>query len=682
MDILSLDAPSVFSFSAALSVVGALVALLTGRSEGLSKGLASIFGVLASLAMLGVGAGSLLGSAAAVSIPTPFAFASFSLLFSPLAGLLLVVINLLAVLAWIYGASYLAEYRGKGIGAIGFFMNLFVVSMNFVVTVDNAFWFLVFFELMSLSSYFLVIIEQDEKSTNGGFLYLIMAHVGFLMIMVAFFVMAGVTGSFEFAVFRGTQFAPAVASLVFVLTFLGFGCKAGMVPFHSWLPQAHPAAPSHVSALMSGGMIKIGVFGIVKVGLDILAASGCELWWGILVLSIGAVSSVLGVAYALAEHDIKRLLAYHSVENIGIILLGVGIGFIGIALEQPLLAALGLMAGLYHLLNHAVFKALLFLGAGSVLFSTHTRDMEKMGGLVRAMPVTAMCFLLGSLAISAIPPLNGFVSEWFTYQALFDVAFRGDAVIQLFAGFGAVSLAITGALAVTCFVKAYGVTFLGASRSEAAGKAREVPVPMRLSMVVLAAVCVFLGVGAPLVAPVMQAAASATLAAGPVAVAQGTLIANPEMGNIISTPLLAVLLVGLILIPLLVRMVFARGGVDATKEPWACGYRHEPGMPMIATSFGADVQMFMRPLYRLRAAVSRKAGRLVDLLEGAIKGAQGADAQAAEAQGDRYLADSTGAFVDWLGHLAKRIEGGNYRVYLVYIVVALLVFLSMSVLAY
>jgi hydrogenase-4 component B len=288
-----------------------------------------------------------------------------------------------------------------------------------------------------------------------------------------------------------------------------------------------------------------------------------------------------------------------------------------------------------------------------------------------------MCFLLGSLAISAIPPLNGFVSEWFTYQALFDVAFRGNAIVQLFAGFAAVSLAITGALAVTCFVKAYGVTFLGVSRSAAAGKAKEVPVPMRLSMVLLAIICVVLGVGAPLVAPIIQTVASTTLAVGSVTVAQDTLITNPEMGSIISTPLLAVLLIGLILIPLLIRQVFARGGVDATREPWACGYQHEPGMPMIATSFGADVQMFMRPLYQLRAAVSHQAGRLVTLFEGATKGAQ-----TVEVRDGRSLADSTGAFVDWLGHQAKKIEGGNYRVYLIYIVVALLVFLSLSVLVF
>ena len=697
MDASSLNALMIFSASAALSVTGAFLALVTGKYESVSKGIGSCFGILAALAALAVAVPALFSPAVMVSLPTPFAFASFSLLLNPLSALLLVVINLLALLAWVYGLSYLREYKGKGIGAIVFFLNLFIVSMNLVILVDNAFWFLVFFELMSLSSYFLVIIDQDEKSTRGGFLYLIMAHIGFLMIMIAYFVMAGITESFEFEAFRAAQFAPPVASLVFVLCFLGFGCKAGMVPFHSWLPQAHPAAPSHVSALMSGGMIKIGIFGIVKVGLDLLAASGCELWWGILVFSIGAISSVLGVAYALAEHDIKRLLAYHSVENIGIILLGIGLAFIGVALGQPLLAGLGLLAGLYHLLNHAVFKGLLFLGAGSVLFATHSRNMEKMGGLARSMPVTSICFLVGSLAISAIPPLNGFVSEWFSYQAMFNAALNGDAVVQVFVGLGAVALAITGALAVACFVKAYGVTFLGASRSKAASQAKEAPASMKLSMLVLALSCVCLGVGAPWVAPVIQgvaeqllsggqAAAAATAATAQVAataataqvaqVAQGSLVLNPEVGSMVSTPMVAVLLIGLILLPVLLRALFARGGSASDREPWACGYQHEPTMPMIATSFAADVRMFMRPLYSVRTAISAQAGKFALILAGTTKGAE-----KAEGLSDRYLIDTVSAFVDWLGRLVKRIEGGNYRVYLVYIVATLVVFLLISVLA-
>ena len=675
MDITSLNVFMIFSASAALSVIGALLALITGKLETFSKGVGSFFGILASIAAMVVAVPALFNPAVMVSVPTPFVFASFSLLLNPLSALLLLVINLLALLAWIYGLSYLQEYKGKGIGAIGFFLNLFIVSMNFVILTDNAFWFLVFFELMSLSSYFLVIIDQDEKSTRGGFLYLIMAHIGFLMIMIAYFIMAGITGSFEFEAFRAAQFVPPIASLVFVLCFLGFGCKAGIVPFHSWLPQAHPAAPSHVSALMSGGMIKIGVFGIIKVGLDLLAASGCELWWGILVFSIGAISSVLGVAYALAEHDIKRLLAYHSVENIGIILLGVGLAFIGVAVDQPLLAGLGLLAGLYHLLNHALFKGLLFLGAGSVLFATHSRNMEKMGGLVRRMPVTSICFLFGSLAISAIPPLNGFVSEWFTYQAMLNAAFNGDAIIQIFVGLGAVSLAITGALAVTCFVKAYGVTFLGAPRSKAASNAKEVSASMKFSMLVLALACICLGVGAPWVAPVMQFISGQILNTGAATVAQGVLVVNPELGGIVSTPLVAILLIGLILVPILIRALFGRGGSARDREPWACGYQHEPAMPMIATSFASDVRMFMRPLYSARTAIFTQAKKFVLLLDGDH------DAEKSHGSGSHTLVDAILAFVDWIGRLVKRIESGNYRVYLVYIVVALVVFLSMSVLA-
>lgn len=667
---------NLFLISAVLSIIGALAAILTGRFENISKNVGCAIGVLAALFALGAGLMAIFEPVTLMSIPTPFSFAPLSLLFNPLSGLLMVVINLLALIAWIYGFSYFDEYKGKGIGVIGMFMSLFVVSMNLVITVDNAFWFLVFFELMSLTSYFLVIIEQDEKSTKGGFLYLIMAHIGFLMIMISFFIMAGITGSFDFETFRVAHFDAPTASLVFLLTFMGFGCKAGMVPFHSWLPQAHPAAPSNVSALMSGGMIKIGIFGIVKVGFDLLAASGCELWWGIVVLVIGALSSVLGVVYALAEHDIKRLLAYHSVENIGIILLGVGVGFIGVALDQPALAVLGLMAGLYHLLNHAVFKGLLFLGAGSVLYSMGTRNMEKMGGLIRTMPVTAMCFLIGSLAISAIPPLNGFVSEWFTYQSMFNAAFAGDAIVKIFTAFALVSLAITGALAVTCFVKAYGITFLGSPRSETALKSKEVPAPMKMGMVILAAICILLGIGAVQVAPVMAGIASSALATTQISVASGITITNPELGSVVSTPLLVVLLIAFTALPVVLHAIRGKGNVDSSKDPWACGYQHEPNMPMAATSFASEAHMFLKPLYEMREVISRQAGKFVALFQGTVRGTK-----VVETVGDRYLVDAVATFVDWLSFQVRRIEGGNFRVYIVYIVVALIFFLLLSVLA-
>lgn len=658
--------------SAGLSCVGALVAILTGKSEMLSKGLGCAFGAVAACLAIGAGLQGIFFQSVLVSFTTPFAFANFSVLLNPLSGLLLVVINLLALLAWIYGFSYFDEYKGKGLGSIGFFMNLFVVSMNFVLTVDNAFWFLVFFELMSLTSYFLVIVEQNAQSIRGGFLYLIMAHIGFLMIMISYLIMGATTGSLEFEVFRQTDFG-GMASLIFILAFMGFGCKAGMFPFHSWLPQAHPAAPSNVSSLMSGGMIKIGVFGIIKVGLDLLQGSEVQLWWGIAVLVIGALSSVLGVAYALAEHDIKKLLAYHSVENIGIILLGVGIGFMGVAIGSPVLAALGLMAGLYHLLNHAMFKGLLFLGAGSVLYSTGTRNMQILGGLQRVMPVTGVCFLLGSLAISAIPPLNGFVSEWFTYQSLITMCMTGDPVVMVFAAFGAVSLAITGALAVTCFVKCYGVTFLSRPRSEQAANAKEVPAAMKISMVVLAIVCVCLGIGAPVVAPVMQNI-SGSILGGVIPVAEGSMIVNPAIGSAVSTPLLAILIIAFVLLCVALKMAFSTEKVSSDRDPWACGYKVDKGQAITAATVGAEVQLFLKPIYSARTAIASTSTKFTNFFNATVRGAQ-----VAEGVGDKYIVDAVAAFVSWLGKQAQKIEQGNFRIYIIYIVVALVVFLALAV---
>lgn len=542
-----------------------MLALLARRSESVAKGIGCTFGSIAALLSLAAGLQGLIGTTLVYSVPTPF-FA-MSLRIDPLAGILVSVISILALAAWVYGFSYFDAYRGKGIGAMCFFMNLFIGSMNMVITSDNVFWFLVFFEMMSLTSYFLVVTDQDKASLKGGFMYLVMAHIGFFMIMISFFIMAAHTGSFEFQSFRSASFSPVVASLAFMFAFLGFGVKAGMMPFHSWLPQAHPAAPSNVSALMSGGMIKIGIFGIVKVGFDLLSLSGCQMWWGIVVVLFGAVSAVLGITYALAEHDTKRLLAYSSVENIGIILMGVGVGLIGWASGSPILTVIGLLAALYHLINHAMFKGMLFLGAGSVLYSTHTRDMELMGGLNRVMPVTSICFLIGALAISAIPPLNGFVSEWFTYQGLITAAMTGDALIKTVCAFTAVALAITGALAVTCFVKAYGVTFLGDPRSDAARDAREVPVSMKFSMVLLAVLSIALGLCAPWVVPVIANAAATTAGQSVAGLASGILLVNPVVSSTVSTPLVAVLLIAAIFLPLVIIRAKSRGGSKNTPDP-------------------------------------------------------------------------------------------------------------------
>ena len=665
---------SLLYLSIGINAVGGVLALLCGKNPQAAKNVGCLFGAIAAAASLAGGLLAIAGPAVRVSFDTSFAFAQFSILLYPLSGLMLTVISILALAAWIYGFSYFDDYKEHGLGAMCFFMNFFVLSMNLVITVDNAFWFLVFFELMSLTSYFLVICEQTPQSIHGGFMYLIMAHVGFILIAISYFIMAAGTGSFDFQAFRTTDFGAGTAGLAFVLAFLGFGMKAGMIPFHQWLPEAHPAAPSNVSALMSGGMIKIGVFGIVKVGYDLLAASGCEVWWGIVVLCFGAVSSVLGVTYALAEHDIKRLLAYHSVENIGIILMGVGIGLIGWGMGNTVLAVLGLMAALFHTLNHAVFKGLLFLGAGSLLHAVGTRNMEVMGGLAKRMPVTSICFMIASLAISAIPPLNGFVSEWFTYQGIFTAAFTGDAAVKLFAAFAAVALALTGALAVTCFVKAYGVSFLSAPRSEAAAKAVEVPGPMKAAQVLLAILCVFLGVGAPVVVPYMQGIATSLVNVPAIGAVSGAVLVNPALqDSFMSTPLVAVLLIACVLVPVIMRAA-AKGKLVEREDPWACGYQPDSHMPVLASTVAAQVREFYAPFYAIRDKLSATAPAWMAFYRKTVKGAA-----AAEKVGDRDLVGPVAAFVEWISAKVQVVEGGNFRVYIVYIVVALILFLLLTV---
>ncbi len=686
--------------SLGLSCVAGVISLLFTKTPAVSKVIACIGGMGAAALSFAGGCGALFQAATYVSWVSPMPFANFSLLLNPLSGLLIAVIAALAFVAWLYGLSYFDEYYDKGMGTIGFFMNFFIVSMNLVILADNAFWFLVFFELMSLTSYVLVVIDQTKKSIHGGFLYLIMAHIGFLMIACSFFVMATTAGSLEFQAFRTFAFGPQVATVAFVLAFFGFGAKAGMVPFHSWLPQAHPAAPSNVSALMSGGMIKIGIFGICKVCFDLLGASGGEVSWGILVVVIGAISSVLGVVYALGEHDLKSLLAYHSVENIGIILLGVGVGIFGWAAGLPWLAGIGLLAGLYHLVNHAMFKGLLFLGAGSVLHATGTRNMEVLGGLARLMPWTALCFLIGSLAISAIPPLNGFVSEWFTYQGLVAAAMDGDIFLRIVFAFAVVALAITGALAVTCFVKAFGVTFLAKPRSAAAENAHEVPAPMVLSMVILTLACIVLGLGAAFVAPVIEAIGASMLQAPLIPVAEGVTLISFDTISVVSPLILAVLMAVIIAVLVLVRNAAnAKAGVKQDPEPWACGYEPDLTMETLASTVGANVKNFMGPLYAIRYGVNRAAQAVAHFATRTINPeAFGSEPLPSTPENQtRYdrdrthgiapaehhapaLSQSMLSIVSDLGAWFGRLESGDFRTYIVYVVGALVFFLALIIL--
>ncbi|MBS6211785.1 MAG: hydrogenase 4 subunit B, partial [Proteus hauseri] len=464
--------------------------------------------------------------------------------------------------------------------------------------------------------------------------------------------------------------SPAMASVVFLLGFFGFGAKAGMLPLHSWLPQAHPAAPSHASALMSGVMVKIGIFGIIKVGIDLLGAT--QGWWGIVVLGFGAVSSVLGVMYALAEHDIKRLLAWHTVENIGIILMGVGVAMVGMANDMPVLATIGLLGAIYHLLNHAVFKGLLFLGAGAVIYRIHTRDMEKMGGLAKLMPLTATAFLIGCMAISALPPLNGFVSEWYTYQSLFSMSHDGTFIMKISGPIAIVMLAITGALAAMCFVKVYGVSFCGGPRSEAATHAREVPWTMTAAMLILAVVCVLLGVGASVIAPVLAKVAMTLTAGTDVTVAQGAMLVPDSAAQAMISPAMTfLLLLALPLIPFIIYLVFKGKQMNFRRkgDAWACGYAWERDMSVSAGGFTQPLRSMFAPLYRMRKQLDPSA-RLAHALDVTKAGA----GKVEPFWDERIIYP----LVRGINRFAKRIQclqGGDFRLYCLYVVAALVVLL-------
>jgi hydrogenase-4 component B len=408
-----------------------------------------------------------------------------------LASFFIVIVNLGGAAASLFALGY-GRHEEAPRRVLPFYP-AYLAAMNLVVLADDAFSFLVSWEFMSLSSWALVVAHHRERENlRAGYVYLLMASFGTLALLLAFGLLAGANGNYAFDAIRTSHPSAALAALVLVLAVVGAGSKAGVVPLHAWLPLAHPAAPSHISALMSGVMTKVAVYGFVRIVFDLLGAP--EWWWSILVLAIGGVTAVMGVLYALMQHDLKRLLAYHTVENIGIIYIGLGLALAFKAHGMAAAAALALTAGLLHVFNHSVFKSLLFFGAGAVLNSTGERDMEHLGGLIHRMPQTAFVFLVGCVAISALPPLNGFVSEWLTFQAiLLSPQLPSWGLKFLVPAVGAL-LALSAALAAACFVKAFGVSFLGRPRTPAAADARETDSNSLAAMFFLSALCLVAGI--------------------------------------------------------------------------------------------------------------------------------------------------------------------------------------------
>lgn len=658
--------------------VGILLPLCLPRRREAQGLAACVSAIAATCAGIALGLLGLTGPEPVIaSIPSSIPLLTFAVRLDPLASFFVLTISLAGLAASIYAVGYLRHFDGQvSVAALGSFFNAFLCSMTLVVLADDGFLFLLAWELMSLTSYFLVVTEHWKADVRyAGFFYLIMTHLGTAFIVLTFLLFVQPAGSFSFDAFRHPDrpLSEGLRTLAFLAALIGFGAKAGIVPLHVWLPYAHPAAPSHVSALMSGVMIKTAIYGLLRVSFDFLGGQ-FPWWWGFTVLVVGAVSALLGVMYALMEHDLKSLLAYHSVENIGIILLGIGAGMIFHSYGLEELAALGLIAGLYHTVNHAMFKALLFLGAGSLLYATHTRNMEEYGGLLRRMPWTGACFLIGAVSIAALPPTNGFVSEWLVFQSLFLSYQAPSLLVKLMLPLAAAMLALTGVLALACFAKAFGISFLALPRSAHAEQAEEVPRSMRAGMGLLAALCVVLGIAPMLVVPLLD---RVTLPMTGVSVADrmlaldGWALAPVDVEfSSLSTPVLGLALAGTAALGLALVALWGGARANRYSKTWGCGIALSPRMEYSATGF-------VQPIKRIFSTIYQPTVKLeTEFLEESRYFAKRRRFEFhIEPVFQRYLYDPAVRLVTGLADRLRIVQAGSLHLYLAYMFVTLVALL-------
>jgi hydrogenase-4 component B len=503
----------------------------------------------------------------------------FSFIIDRLAALFIFLIAIVSAAVSIYSLKYVEE-TSSGVRRNLFvpLMVLFILSMVLFTASDNAFSQLVFWELMSLLSFVLVMFKyENEETPKAGLFYFIMTQMSTVFLLLAFVIIYCVTGTFNLQHLTGIS--PLLNSVIFLALFIGFGIKAGIMPLHKWLPYAHSSSPSNISALMSGVMIKVAIYGLMRYVLNVLEP---QLWWGILILAFGTVSALMGVVYALKEHDIKRLLAYHSIENIGIILIGFGLYLIFHQYGLENLAFLCLAASLLHTLNHAIFKSLLFLAAGSVVEAAGTRNIEKMGGLMKKMPYTAGLFLIGAVSISALPPLNGFISELMIFQAFFQTFALHNPFVIIFLFMCLSIFALTSALAAACFVKAFAMIFLAMPRSEAAQNAHEAQHWMLIGPAILAVLCIIIGVFSLQIFHFLGYTA--------------------PIPNMLGISLILLFLGGLVW----VVMRFTANRAQRKTDTWACGLpAPDSRSEYTASGFSEPILTFFKPIYRTRKSIKR-----------------------------------------------------------------------------
>jgi len=565
-----------------------------------------------------------------------------------------------SIAAAVFGSSY-AHHSALDDAVLP----LFVLSMLLVVAAGNIFAFLFAWEAMALTSFVLVIGDGTPRPRRqAAIIYLVMTHVSSVFVVAAFFVLANAAGSTSFVDMAASPLEGQTGSIAFLCALLGFGTKAGLMPLHIWLPRAHPVAPSHVSALMSAAMVKVGLYGLIRVSFSMLAPG--EVWWALLLIGVGSVSAVMGVLYALMEHEVKRILAFSTVENVGIIAIALGTSLTFRAQAAPSLAAAALVAGLVHAANHAWFKTLLFLAAGSVQNATHTLSLDKLGGLAKQMPVTGAAVLVGSLAIAALPPFNGFVGEWMLMRSLIDLVANEGSTSGLAGVAALAALALTGGLAAACFVRFFGIAFLGLPRSEAASHAVESAAPMYGTLALLALGCVVTGVGGPWLARGLGAI-SAELTGASGLTGQGDEVLVLSSGASVSPLIIAGVLLLLAPMPWLLARIFWGANHRDRGAIWTTGVVHRPTMQYSAASFAKPIRLFFGRLllperkievhYHGASPLPRLVsytGRVPALFE------------------ERLFEPARVAAI-WMASRVRLLQAGSVQFYLLYMMAALLV---------
>ncbi|MBN2544732.1 MAG: hypothetical protein JXB50_02975 [Spirochaetes bacterium] len=556
-----------------------------GIIQSLFTGIGMLFNIMIVISIL-IKGGSIL-----TEILFPFPVGKITIVIDHLSSMFIAIISIGGFLTALYSIGYSKQYieNKKGTASFYFFLSTLIVSMILLVIVQNALAFLILWELMGLSSFFLVIFENEKKDVlKSGLYYLIAMHLGMAFILTAFVILSIKTGSYDFKAFsvllKGSD--AKINTFIFILFFIGFGTKAGFFPFHSWLPKAHPAAPSPISAIMSGIMIKTGIYGILRIILmSAVPSKGLSYFF----IMVSVITGIYGILYAIAQKDIKMLLAYSSIENIGIIGLGMGIGMLGLSYGNRYIALLGFSGSLFHLLNHFVFKSLLFFNAGSVYIKTHTRDMSNMGGLIKKMPLSSALFLVGAIAIASLPPLNGFISEFIIYLGLINEIITGHIIAALVSITSITALSIIGILTLFCFSQVFSIVFLGAPRNPV-DRINEAPLSMIIPMIILSIMLFAISLNSHFI--LIYLGKITALFTGEINAFQTNRIAD----ILLNITIVFSAFIGIVLILFFIRFLLLSKKKISKNNTWACGYKsYNSKMQYTSSSFSNSILKMAAP---------------------------------------------------------------------------------------